>query len=167
LLDLSQIESGRIQLNIVEVLPAIPVQKALDAVFVSAQQKNVMIESKLDDSIPLVRADAEKVTWVLINFLTNAIKHSTEKSKILIQVRLVSDNVSFEVIDQGKGISPIYVERIFERFFQIPGTEKSGNGLGLSICKEFIEAMGGKIGVKSEEGKGSCFFFYLPRIKTD
>jgi NtrC-family two-component system sensor histidine kinase KinB len=162
LLDLSQVESGRIQLSISEVRPATPVQMAVDAVTAAATQKNIDLKISVNDRIPLVKGDEEKITWVLINFLTNAIKYSPERSQVVIQVSAIDNNVQFQVADSGKGIAPEHLVKIFDRFYQVPGTEKTGNGLGLSICKEFIEAMDGSIGVESEAGKGSRFYFSLP-----
>jgi signal transduction histidine kinase len=73
------------------------------------------------------------------------------------------ERLSFALTDQGPGIEPAYKDRIFERYFQIPGrSDKKGSGIGLAICKEFIEAMGGAIWVNSQPGKGSTFGFELP-----
>ena len=71
--------------------------------------------------------------------------------------------VRFSVKDTGQGIAPQFIDKVFERYFRIPGTKKEGTGLGLSISKELIEAQGGKIEVESEYGKGSTFFFTLPK----
>jgi len=99
----------------------------------------------------------------LNNFLTNAIKYSPEEATIVIQVEKKNDTVSFSVTDKGQGIDEKYLDRIFERYFQIPGrSDKKGSGIGLAICKEFIEAMGGTIWVKSKTGEGSIFGFDLP-----
>lgn len=162
LLDISQVESGRIQLNITAVQPKIVIQNAATALSTSLEQKKVGIEITIDENLPPVLADEEKITWVLINFLTNAIKYSPESSTIRVSTSLQEQNILFEVIDQGRGIAQEHLAKIFDRYYQIPGTEKSGTGLGLSICKEFIEAMNGNIGVKSALGEGSRFYFTLP-----
>lgn len=162
LLDLSQVESGRIQLNITAVQPKMAIQNAINAVTTSLEQKKAGTEIKVTENLPPVLADDEKITWVLINFLTNAIKYSPEGSTIRVSATLQEQNILFEVTDQGRGIAREHLEKIFDRYYQVPGTGKSGTGLGLSICKEFIEAMNGKIGVQSEAGKGSRFFFTLP-----
>ncbi|MBP6427784.1 MAG: ATP-binding protein, partial [Bacteroidia bacterium] len=111
--------------------------------------------------LPLVKADAEKTAWVLINFLTNAIRYSQEKSRVVIEVKKDIDKVTFSVQDFGRGIESRYRDKIFTRYFQIPGSNKTGTGLGLAISKEFIEAQGGKIWVDSEIGEGSKFSFAL------
>lgn len=166
LLDLSQVESGKILLHITEVDPRIPIQRAIEAITAAAHQKNITVESFFSENLPACKGDEEKVAWVLINFLTNAIKYSPEHSKISVQVSSEVNTLVFSVADQGKGIAPEYLPRIFERFYQVPGTEKAGTGLGLSISKEFIEAMGGTTGVKSDLGQGSRFYFSLPGVNS-
>lgn len=167
LLDLSQVESGRIQLHITDVHPGSPIQQAVNAVTAAASQKNIQLKIIVNNDLIPVKADEEKTAWVLVNFLTNAIKYSLENSQVIIQAHPFENRVQFEVIDNGKGIAPEHLLKIFDRFFQVPGTEKKGNGLGLSISKEFIEAMDGSIGVKSEPGKGSSFYFLLPTASGD
>ena len=162
LLDLSQVESGKIQLVIADVNPETPVKMAVAATAAAALQKNIECKISVEENIPLVKADEEKITWVLINFLTNAIKYSSENSVIDIEVKPVENKVQFGVRDHGRGIAQEHLLKIFDRFYQVPGTEKTGNGLGLSISKEFIEAMHGSIGAQSEPGKGSYFYFSLP-----
>lgn len=162
LLDLSQVESGRMQLTMMDVLPGESVAMALDAVAAAANQKNIALVVTIEENIPAVKADKEKIAWVLINFLTNAIKFSSADAKVLISVNKMANEVIFSVSDEGKGIPSAYLPKIFDRFYQVPGTEKAGNGLGLSICKEFIEAMNGSIGLQSEVDKGSRFYFSLP-----
>ncbi len=163
LLQLSQVETGNIQLSIQQSDPSTIIQYALEAVRITADQKQVRLEVKTDGSMPSVRADTEKTAWVLINLLTNAIRYSPEKSTVLITVKKdkEADTVSFSVKDVGQGINEKYRDKIFTRYFQIPGSSKSGTGLGLAISKEFIEAQGGKIEVESGPGTGSTFTFTL------
>lgn len=115
-------------------------------------------------NLPKVQADVEKTTWVLVNFLSNAIRYSPEKAKVIIQVNPVENMVEFDVKDSGKGIEEQYQARLFDRYFQVPtdGKNKSGTGLGLAISKDFIEAQKGEIFVESELGEGSRFVFRLP-----
>lgn len=161
LLNLSQIETGNIQLSIQQSEPSKILQYAIDAVKPQSDQKEVKLEVITDENLPLVKADAEKTAWVLINLLTNAIRYSYEKSKIQIVVKRENDNVMISVKDFGKGIEAKYKDKIFTRYFQIPGSSKTGTGLGLSISKEFIEAQGGHITVDSEFGAGSIFTIIL------
>lgn len=161
LLDMSQVESGKIQLNLQDVQPWGIIDKALASVQNAAKQKNLTIQKQIADNIPAIRADADKTTWVLNNFLTNAIRYSRENGEIIINIQQEGNKVQFTVQDFGKGIDPQYKDKIFDRYFKIPGT-KEGTGLGLAICKEFIEAQGGTISVESDFGKGSWFGFTLP-----
>ena len=108
-------------------------------------------------------ADLDKTTWVLINLLSNAIKYSPEKSTVQVNVKKKGNALEFSVKDHGRGIDTKYLPRLFERYFKVPGAdaEKTGTGLGLAIAKDFIEAQGGTIGVESEIGDGSRFYFTL------
>ncbi|MDB5125857.1 ATP-binding protein [Mucilaginibacter sp.] len=163
LLELSQVETGNIQLNFVPVNPMQIVDYAVTSIQFQAQQKQVQLEVVKDDNLPDVQADIEKTAWVLVNFLSNALRYSAEKSKIIIQVTQRKDLVEFSVKDFGKGIDETYQKRLFDRYFQVPtdGQNKSGSGLGLAISKDFINAQGGTIGVQSEIGAGSRFYFTL------
>ncbi len=161
LLDMSQVESGKIQLTLQAVQPTALVNKALESVQNVAKEKNIRIQQQIPENPPTVNADADKTTWVLNNFLTNAIRYSYESAEIIISIHQHENKVEFSVQDFGKGIDPQYKDKIFDRYFRIPGT-KEGTGLGLAICKEFIEAQGGTILVESNYGKGSRFSFLLP-----
>jgi two-component system, NtrC family, sensor histidine kinase KinB len=158
---MTQVESGKIQLTLLDIQPTLLVNKALESVQNAAKQKNINIQKQISENIPAVKADADKTTWVLNNFLTNAIRYSPENAEIIIAIQQQGNSVQFTVQDFGKGIDPQYKDKIFDRYFKIPGT-KEGTGLGLAICKEFIEAQGGVIAVDSDFGKGSSFSFALP-----
>jgi signal transduction histidine kinase len=163
LLNMSQVEAGKIQLEIRTIDPCQAVESSLMAVTAAAKEKEMVIENKIEDKLPAIKADPDKLSWVLNNFLTNAIKYSPAGTSIIIDVKKINDRISFSVSDQGLGIDAIYLDRIFERYFQIPGrSDKKGSGIGLAICKEFIEAMGGAIWVHSKPAQGSTFGFDLP-----
>ncbi|MCF0072855.1 ATP-binding protein [Dyadobacter sp. CY261] len=166
LLNMSQVETGNIQLNIQIADPEAIWHYALDAVHFQAEQKNITLAARIEPNLPTVRADLEKTSWVLINFLTNAIRYSTEGAEIAILVSSDRQYVNFSVEDRGQGIDEKYREKIFNRYFQVPGSQKSGTGLGLAISKEFIEAQGGSIGVESELGIGSIFYFKLAAVEV-
>src|SRR5262249_29477489 len=97
-------------------------------------------------------------------FLSNAIKYSSAGSRITVSIRLVDGSLQFSVRDQGTGIAEEYLPKIFDRFFKVPGANNTGTGLGLAISKEFIEAEGGRIWVKSKLGEGSEFGFDFPIV---
>ena len=162
LLNMSQVETGRIQLNKQKVHPSIIVEPAINTVASAAKEKHIEILTKLEPSLPKIEVDAEKTTWVLNNFLTNAIKYSPSENTIEVDVQSNNGSLVFSVKDNGPGISKEYHSRIFERYFQVPGAKSKGSGLGLAISKEFIEAQRGKIWVESEIGEGAKFCFSLP-----
>lgn len=164
LLDLAQVETGNLQLNFVKSDPRQIVDYAIESVKLQADQKQIHLELVSKNSLPMVNADVEKTAWVLINFLSNALRYSPEKSKLVIQVLEKNSEVEFSVRDFGKGIEEQYQQRLFDRYFQVPtdGNNKSGSGLGLAISKDFIEAEQGRIWVESALGEGSRFCFALP-----
>lgn len=164
LLDLSQVESGKIHLNLQQTNAISLVEKAIASVTNMAREKNISIHRNFSVSGAQVYADAEKSAWVLNNFLTNAIRYSTDGKLVEVTIHPASNQLVFSVRDFGKGIAPQYREKIFDRYFRVPGS-KEGTGLGLAICKEFIEAQGGEIGVESTPGEGSLFYFTLPLIE--
>ena len=97
----------------------------------------------------------------LINLITNAVRYSYEGSTVYLTITETDHNVLFSVRDTGQGILPEYQERVFNRYFKVPGSSKSGTGLGFAISKEFIEAQGGNIFLKSEYGEGCEFMVSL------
>jgi NtrC-family two-component system sensor histidine kinase KinB len=168
LLDLSQVETGNIQLNFVNVNPSQIVDYALNSVRFQAEQRGVKLEFVQGHTLSQVHVDVEKTAWVLVNFLSNALRYSPEKSTVIISTKEISGQVVFAVQDQGKGIDEQYQKRLFDRYFQVPtdGQNKSGSGLGLAISRDFIEAQNGKIWVQSAIGEGSTFSFSLPSANS-
>lgn len=162
LLNMSQVEAGRIQLNMKKVNPGEIIESAVRAIAGTAKEKGITISYTSGYKLPDIEADTDKTTWVLNNFLTNAIKYSFNNGSIEVGAVPQESNIIFSVKDYGPGIDAIYLPRLFERYFQVPGSTEKGTGLGLSISKEFAEAQNGKIWVKSELGKGSVFYFQLP-----
>lgn len=164
LLDISQLETGNIHLSIEKSNPYDIVNYAIEAVKVQAEQKQIELIVEAENNLPEVKADSEKTGWVLINFLTNAITYSSNNSQIVVKLKKEKHQVIFQVIDKGKGIDKRYQSKVFDKYFQIPGSNKSGTGLGLAISKEFIEAQNGTITVESELGLGSTFSVGLNSI---
>jgi signal transduction histidine kinase len=160
LLNMTQVETGNIQLNFNLVTPKHIVELAVNAVHSLAEQKNILIQSNVPDNLPYVNADLDKSVWVLVNLLTNSIRYSPENAAIRIAVISLGKRVEFSVKDNGMGIEEKYLPRIFDRYFKVPGSV-GGTGLGLAISKEFVEAMGGTITAKSTYGKGTEMSFEL------
>jgi signal transduction histidine kinase len=138
------------------------VDYAISALKFQAEQKKIQIIVSLNKPLAKVNADLEKTTWVMVNLLNNAIRYSPDNSEIHVTLKSENDNVLFSITDTGKGIDPLYLDKIFDKYFRVPGSDKIGTGLGLAISKEFIEAQNGQIGVISIIGKGSTFYFKLP-----
>ncbi|MDM1296287.1 HAMP domain-containing protein [Sphingobacterium sp. N143] len=161
LLNITQVESGTIQINLLPSAVKPIIEYAVNANKSAADNKNVQIEIEMEKNISIALADSEKSAWVLTNLISNAIRYSYENAKIYIKTEQENNQIKFSVTDTGQGIQPQYLEKIFERYFRIPGTKKEGTGLGLSISKEFIEAQGGEIWVESEYCAGSTFYFTL------
>ena len=161
LLNITQVESGLIQLNIQNSTVDQIIEYAVHANKAATEQKNISFNINVEEGIETVLADSEKTAWVLNNLLSNAVRYSYENSNIDITVTKDNNNVRFAVKDFGMGIEEKYVNKVFDRYFRIPGSRKEGTGLGLSISKEFIEAQGGEISVKSALGVGSEFSFIL------
>lgn len=165
LLNMSQVETGNIQLNLQATKPEVILEQSFEAVQSQAVQKSISIKKNIPAGLASVLADKEKTSWVLINFLTNAVKYSPESSTIEVSISQENKKITFAVKDYGIGIDEKYLPKIFDRYFKVPGThEHSGTGLGLAISKEFIEAQGGCIKVQSNPGEGSTFSFSLASI---
>jgi signal transduction histidine kinase len=161
LLDLSQVETGNIKLKLEELNPLLIVDQAIESIKFQAERKNITIERIIPDSLTSIKADRDKTTWVMLNLLTNALRHSAENSKVIVQLIQTSATTRFVVTDFGTGIGEKYLSHVFDKFFQVPGSTQ-GTGLGLAISKEFIEAQNGTIAVTSKMGSGSSFTFELP-----
>lgn len=169
-LDMAKIESGRVVLKESEVdLPRL-LHEMQSLMGVGAVEKGLRFALEGDPDLPrFVAVDAGKLRQVLLNLLGNAIKH-TESGGVKLRARLASlhgsekAQVRFEVEDSGPGIRQEDCQRIFVPFVQLgdQAPAQTGTGLGLAICKQYVELMGGQIGVTSKLGKGSVFYFEIP-----
>lgn len=157
LLNLTQIESGKILMNRKPTDVQQMVQYAIEANHIQAEQKKIDVRLHVPEALKTIDVDVEKTTWVLTNLLANAINYSHESSRVEVKVSQAVDKTTITVKDEGIGIPPEYLPRVFDRYFRVPGTHREGTGLGLSISKEFIEAQRGTIAVYSEYGAGSTF----------
>lgn len=161
LISITQLESGTVKVVKTKVPIFSIVDYAINANKVIAEQKKIRLQVLVQEGLGTVLADSEKTAWVLTNLVSNAVRYSYENSVVNIEVSLKENQVKFSVKDVGEGIQDEYLEKIFERYFRIPGTKKEGTGLGLSISKDYIEAQGGTIWVESDYGAGSTFCFTL------
>jgi signal transduction histidine kinase/CheY-like chemotaxis protein len=169
ILDLSRIEAGKMELNFEDV----EIETLITSVMATARglvkEKKIMLEQRVQSNIPLIRADATRIRQVLLNLLQNAAKF-TDKGHIRVLAGLDSSNdnkpvLKVSVEDTGIGISAEDQESLFQPFTQVDSSttrKVGGTGLGLSISKNLIDLHSGEIGVESEVGKGSTFYFTLP-----
>lgn len=161
LLKMTQVETGKLQLNPKITKPIELIEYAIKANRVQAERFGCHIEVEYPEKIAKLFVDSEKVAWVLTNLLSNAIHYTPENGRIIIGARQEDKAVEIFVQDFGKGIDARYHQSIFDRYFRVPGTKVQGSGLGLAISKDFVEAHGGTIHVESEVGKGSRFVIRL------
>jgi len=163
LLDLSRIESGRAELFPLPTLISALIERAIDEHKAEADLKKVRLSSDLPDNDVAVLADLERIGHVFSNLIGNAIRYTPYDGTITLGAELKNGMVRFTVSDPGKGIAKEYQIRLFEKFFRVPeNDDQKGTGLGLYIAKEIVRGHGGDIGVESEPGKGSTFWFTLP-----
>lgn len=165
LLDLARIESGHAQLRR-EVLDVTDiVRRVADNFKLRAGDKGVALLTQID-SLPLVTGDVDRLVQVFSNLTENALEHTPQGGQIRLTAQPVPGGVQIAVADTGKGIPQEDTKRIFERFYQADKSRaragRRGTGLGLTICREIIQAHGGSIQVESAEGKGSTFYIWLP-----
>jgi len=128
-----------------------------------AKKQNLRVEPL--EGLPTLRADSQKLHQVMINLLNNAISYTPEGGSITVEAGQVPEGVEVSVSDNGIGIPPDDLPRIFERFYRVDkgrSRELGGTGLGLSIVKHIVEAHNGHVRVESKPGKGSRFTFFLP-----
>ncbi|MBI2505405.1 MAG: HAMP domain-containing protein, partial [Candidatus Latescibacteria bacterium] len=163
LLDLERIEAGRIDLEFDRVTVPLLCERVRQIFGPQAQAQGVEIRTQLPPELPAVRADANKITWVLTNLVSNALRYVGRGGHIYMEARQLNDQLHLAVRDDGIGIPPEYQSRIFDKFVQVRGeAEHQGAGLGLAICREIVRAHRGAIWVESSPGAGSTFTFTLP-----
>ncbi|MCM2314658.1 MAG: response regulator, partial [Thermoanaerobaculia bacterium] len=171
ILDLSKIEAGKMEVFVepFEVRPQI--EGVCHLMRGMAQRKRVAFDLEISADLPVVEGDSGKFKQVLYNLLSNAVKFSHEESSVTVRATLVprvlrgGDAVEISVTDHGIGISPENLPVVFEEFRQVDATisrQFEGTGLGLSLVKKFVELQGGVVGVQSEQGSGSNFWFRIP-----
>jgi NtrC-family two-component system sensor histidine kinase KinB len=166
LLDLSKIEAGKMDLAFDRVPVELLFKKATMALKIQADEKGIELTGELPEGLPEVRADANKVTWILTNLIANALRYTERGGHIRLAAQAAGSQVHVSVQDDGAGIPYEYQSKIFDKFVKVRGDQGTdGTGLGLSICKEIVRAHGGTIWVDSQPGKGSTFTFTLPIVE--
>lgn len=165
LLDLAKLESGTSGLPAVAIEPRTLLESVKEGLRGLVESRGSRLVTQVTSGLPKVAVDERQIAHVFSNFLSNAVKHTKAGSEITLKAREKDGKVRFSVIDHGAGIPPTYQSQVFDRFFRVPGTAKTGAGLGLAIAKEIVISQGGTIGVHSTPGQGSEFYFDLPPIE--
>ena len=167
LLDLTRFEDNVVGLRLESTTAEDLVRAALEEIRAGAEGAEANVKAEIAPNLPDLRVDKERIVHVLTNFLSNAIKYSPPGCEIIVCARREGPAVYFGVADRGPGVPHEFQSRIFEKFFRVPGAAKKGSGLGLSIAREFVRAHRGRIGLRSEPGQGSEFYFILPIGRRD
>jgi GAF domain-containing protein len=164
ILDLSKIEAGRMELELIDFDLPQAIQNALTLVRERALRRGIALHHAIDDRVAAIRSDERKVKQVLLNLLSNAIKFTPEGGRIEVRAASTDGMVEVSVTDTGFGIAPEDQDAVFEEFRQVGTADKKaeGTGLGLALSRKFIELHGGRIWVTSQVGVGSTFTFTLP-----
>jgi two-component system sensor histidine kinase KdpD len=161
---MSRLEAGELKPRREWLDPAEVLESA--AARVAPRARHLAIDTRIGPDVPLLRADYMLLETVLVNLLDNALKHGEGAEHVWASLKAQGGMIVFEVVDDGVGIPPDFLDRLFDRFFRVQRSDSkpAGSGLGLSICKGFVEAMGGKIEVKSpvHQGHGAAFIVSFP-----
>lgn len=165
ILDLSRIDLGTVKLNIERIKMNEIIESVRREMAIQIKIKGLKSDFDVQENIPEIKTDRERVTQILLNLINNAVKYTPE-GKISFKAYYDRKKIHFIIRDTGVGISKDNQEKIFERFYQVDSSytrKVGGTGLGLSLVKEFLDMLGGKITLKSQEGKGTEFHVTLPR----
>jgi len=164
ILDLSKIEAGRMELELTDFDLPTALDNALTLVRERAGRRSIALHTSIDNRLGEIQGDERKIRQVVLNLLSNAIKFTPEGGRIEVAAVPKDGLVEVSVSDTGVGIAPEDQEKVFEEFRQVGTADKKaeGTGLGLTLCRKFIELHGGRIWVKSQIGVGSTFTFTIP-----
>jgi two-component system, NtrC family, sensor histidine kinase KinB len=162
LLDLSRIQSGRMALKVERWDAGALLEGAVQAMRAAAEAGRLELRAAPVEGTLGVQADPERVQLVLTNLIANAVRHTAPGGRIEVGAAAGLGFVRFQVRDTGEGIAREHLDRIFEKFYRVPGARSGAVGIGLFISREIVQAHGGTMGVESEPGKGSTFWFTLP-----
>ena len=164
LLEIAKIESGKSIFKIKPFSMNDLIEASIRKFIDHGKVQGVAFQNEVDQELPKVNVDSEKIRWVLNNLISNALKYTSAGNEIIISAIVKFEKLCISVRDTGMGISPEYLDKLFQKFEPIKGydLEIRGTGLGLAIAKEIVEAHGGEIWCESKLNEGSTFTFTLP-----
>ncbi|MDP2912174.1 MAG: hybrid sensor histidine kinase/response regulator [Candidatus Omnitrophota bacterium] len=163
LLDISKIESGKMELKKEPLDINAIIEENLVIFDKTIKDRKQRLQKDLAKDIPMINADKDKVTQVFVNLLSNAMKYTPESGQISIKTVNLEKEIMVEISDTGEGVAPDNLDKIFDKFTRVTAERKEGTGLGLPIAKDIVSLHKGRIWVRSEFGKGSQFYFTLPK----
>ena len=163
LLDVASIDAGSLAVTREEHDPAAVVVEAVDTFQSQAELRKLTLAVEIAEPMPSVAFDGARILQVLVNLLSNAFKFTPSGGKIVVDVRIVGEDVRFGVTDTGSGIPKNQLSAIFGRFHQVAADDRRGAGLGLYISKCIVQGHGGRIWAESTVGTGSSFYFTIPK----
>jgi signal transduction histidine kinase len=168
LLDSNRLEAGAMQFHLVEFDIVPFVENTIAQYRVQAEVKNIMLHFRNEATQSVIFADEQAVIQVLDNIISNAVKYSPLGKNIYVRLKSINETISVEVQDEGQGISPEDMTKLFGKFARLSARPTGGEhstGLGLSIVKKMVEAMNGRVWCESEAGKGATFIVELPSAR--
>jgi len=166
LLDLSKIEAGKMEMELSSIPISELFEKGITVFKTQSEEKAVSLSFNVPEGLPNVKADHNKITWVLTNLISNALRYTPSGGHITLSAESFGPYVQVSVSDDGPGVPYEYQSKIFDKFVQVKSDKAvGGSGLGLAICKEIVRAHGGTIWVDSIPGAGSKFTFSLPVVE--
>jgi PAS domain S-box-containing protein len=162
LLDVSRLDAGNLTIHQEPVDPSALLSGSLQTLLPLVEEKAIELDLQLEEGLPQVLADPERIQQTISNLVGNAIKFTPAGGKITVRTRSTGEEVVVSVIDTGAGISPEQLPMVFDRYWQSSRTDREGAGLGLAIAKGIIEGHGGRIWIESTPGQGATASFTLP-----
>ena len=166
LLDISRIDAAKLAPVVVECDAWAVVRESVATVEPAAERRGIAIDLSGPDEVVPCRTDAPRIRQILINLLTNAVRHSPPGQPIVVELRVVDDNLRFDVVDRGEGIAQEQQASIFEAFERGGKQTERGTGLGLALSRQLSRLLGGDLRVESRVGHGARFILQLPRSLT-
>jgi signal transduction histidine kinase len=166
LLDVSRLDAGKLTIHQEPVDPSALLSGSLQTLLPLVQEKEIELDLQLEEGLPQVLADAERIQQTISNLVGNAIKFTPEGGKITVRTRSAGEEVVVSVIDTGIGIPPEQLPMVFDRYWQSARTDREGAGLGLAIAKGIVEGHGGRIWIESAPGQGVTASFTLPVMQS-